>query len=68
MVKFVVKLKKCQIGTKLGVVVDIDPPIMIVVCGSSFWREKNLVNKTRGSKMQTKSKKCKNKQKKHGAA
>ena len=34
-VKFVVKLKNCWIGTKIGVVVDIDTPIMIVVCGSS---------------------------------
>ena len=30
-VKFVVKLKDCQIGTKIGVVVDMDPVIMIVV-------------------------------------
>ena len=35
MVKFVIKLKHCPIGTKIGVVVDIDPLIMIVVCGSS---------------------------------
>ena len=27
----VVKLKNCQIGKKIGVVVDIDPMIMIVV-------------------------------------
>ena len=33
MVKFVVKLKNCWIGTKIGVVEDIDTPIMIVVCG-----------------------------------
>ena len=37
MVKFVVtcvvKLKNCRIGTKIGVVVDIDTPIMIMVCG-----------------------------------
>ena len=32
-----VKLKKCWIGTKIGVVVYIDTPIMIVVCGSSLW-------------------------------
>ena len=32
-VKFVIKLKKYWIGTKIGVVVDMDPPIMIVVCG-----------------------------------
>ena len=31
MVKCVVKLKNCQIGTKIGVVVDMDPVIMIVV-------------------------------------
>ena len=31
MVNFVVKLKNCQIGMKIGVVVDIDPAIMIVV-------------------------------------
>ena len=36
-VKCVVKLKNCQIGTKIGVVVDIDSPTMIVVCGSSLW-------------------------------
>ena len=35
MLKFVVKFKNCQIGTKIGVVVDIDPVIMIVVCSSS---------------------------------
>ena len=32
-VKCVVKLKHCQIGTKISVVVDIDSPIMVVVCG-----------------------------------
>ena len=38
MVKFVVKLIFFfGIGTKIGVVVDIKPPIMIVVCGSSLW-------------------------------
>ena len=31
-----VKLKNCWIKTKMCVVVDIDTPIMIVVCGSSF--------------------------------
>ena len=36
-VKCVVKLKNCQIGTKIGVVVDIDPMIMIVICISSVW-------------------------------
>ena len=35
--KCVVKLKNCWIGTKIGVVVDIDLMIMIVVCGSSLW-------------------------------
>ena len=30
-VKCVVKLKNCQIGTKIGMVVDMDPVIMIVV-------------------------------------
>ena len=35
--KCVVKLKNCWIGTKIGVVVDIDSTIMIVVCGSSLW-------------------------------
>ena len=29
MVKCVVKLKNCQIGTKIGVIVDIDPVIML---------------------------------------
>ena len=32
----VVKLTNCQIGTKIGVLVDIDPMIMIVVCSSSL--------------------------------
>ena len=36
-VKFVVKFKNCWIGTKIGMVVDIDPPIMVVACGSSLW-------------------------------
>ena len=36
MVNVVVKLKNCQIGTKIGVVVDIDPVIMTMVCGSSL--------------------------------
>ena len=36
-VKFVVKLKHCWIGTKIAVVVDIDSPFMVVVCGSSLW-------------------------------
>ena len=36
-VKFVVKLNHCLIGTKIGVVVDIDPLIMVVICGSSLW-------------------------------
>ena len=30
-VKCVIKLKNCWIGTKIGVVVDMDPMIMIVV-------------------------------------
>ena len=45
MVKFVVKyvvkmcgkIEKLLIGTKIGVVIDIDTPIMIVVYGSSLW-------------------------------
>ena len=35
-VKCVVKLKHCGIGTKFGVVVGIDSLIMVVVCGSSL--------------------------------
>ena len=35
-VKFAVKLKHCQIGTKFVVVVDIDSQIMIVACGSRY--------------------------------
>ena len=35
-VKFVVKFKHCLIETKLGVVVDIDSPITIVVCGKIY--------------------------------
>ena len=34
--KFVVKFKHCQIETKIGVVVDIDSPITIVVCGKIY--------------------------------
>ena len=34
--KMCVKWKNCRIGTTICVVVDIDYPIMIVVCGSSF--------------------------------
>ena len=49
MVKFVVKyvvkmcgkicgkINKLLDWNKIGVVVDIDTPIMIVVCGSSLW-------------------------------
>ena len=37
-VKCVVKLKNCRIETQIGVVLDMDPPIVvIVVCGSSLW-------------------------------
>ena len=32
MLKCVVQLKNCWIGTQIGVLVDIDTPIMIVVC------------------------------------
>ena len=39
MVKCVVKLKNCEIGTKIGVVVDMDLMIMIVVTK----RQKNVV-------------------------
>ena len=35
-VKFVIKLKYCPIGTKNGMVVNIDSPITVVVCGSSL--------------------------------
>ena len=42
MVKFVVKLKHCWIGTKIGVVVDIDYLIMVVVCVSSLWKIETL--------------------------
>ena len=35
-VKFVVKFKHCLIETKIGVVVDIDSPITIVVCGKIY--------------------------------
>ena len=36
-VNVVVKFQNCQIGTKIGVVVDIDRIILIVVCCSSLW-------------------------------
>ena len=36
-VKFVVKLKHCWIGTKISVVVGIDYLIMVAVCCSSLW-------------------------------
>ena len=32
------KIKKLSDWNKIGVVVDIDSPIMIVVCGSSLWK------------------------------
>ena len=35
-VKFLVKFKHCLIETKIGVVVDIDSPITIVVCGKIY--------------------------------
>ena len=37
MIKFLVKFNFFFIGMKIGVVVDIDPSIMVVVCGSSLW-------------------------------
>ena len=36
-VKCVVKLKFCLIVTNIGVVVDIDSHITVVVSGSSLW-------------------------------
>ena len=52
MVKFVVKLKHYWIGTEIGVVVDIDSLIMVVVCGKICgkieklldWRERRKKN------------------------
>ena len=35
-IKFVLNLKHCQIETKDGVVVNIDPQIMVVVCGKNL--------------------------------
>ena len=51
-VKYVVKLKNCQIGTKMDVVVDIDSLITIVVsgkrcgkiCGESCGKIKTLLD------------------------
>ena len=45
MVTFVVKLNKCWIGTKIGVVVDIDTPIMLVVCGKFFGKNCGEIEK-----------------------
>ena len=36
-VNCVVKLKHCQIGTQIDVVVDINSLIMVVVCDSRLW-------------------------------
>ena len=44
-VKFVVKLKNCWIGTKIGVVVDMDPVIMIVVKKKKGKRQKRQKDK-----------------------
>ena len=46
MVKFVVKLNIFWIGTNIGMVVDIDPLIMIVVCGSFVF---NVVSEETGA-------------------
>ena len=32
------KLKYCLIETNIGMVVDIDPQIMVVVCGICLWK------------------------------
>ena len=58
-----VKLKNCQIGMKIGVVVDMDPVIMIVVTkkrqkGKKTWRQKD--KKTKWQKMQKDKKDKKN--------
>ena len=46
-VKFVVKFKHCWIVTKIGVVVDIDPLIMIVICGKICGKIKLLESQSR---------------------
>ena len=48
------KNENCQIETKIGVVIDVDPPIIVVVCGSNFWfkkmgGKKNAKKKVEGS-------------------
>ena len=54
MVKYGVKLKNCRIGTKIGVVVDMDPMLMIVVTK----RQKDKYKKAKRQKRQ-KDKKAK---------
>ena len=53
-VKCVIKLKNCWIGTKIGVVVDMDPVIMIVVTkrqkGKKTKRKKVKKTKTKKTK------------------
>ena len=54
MVKFVVKLKNCQIGTKIGVVVDMDYPIMTTavcgkMCGKIYSKIEKLLDWNKGA-------------------
>ena len=50
-VKCVLKLKNCQIGTKIGVVVDIDPVIIIVVTKRQKGK-KTKIQKYKNTKIQ----------------
>ena len=52
MVKFVEKLKNGQIGTKIGVVVDMDPVFMIVVKKGKKTRRQKYTQKDKKAKRQ----------------
>ena len=62
--KCVVKLKNCWIGTKIGVVVDIDPGIMIVVKKRQK-DKKAKIQKYKRTKRQKKERKKDKKDKKY---
>ena len=64
-VKCVVKLKNCRIGTKIGVVVDMDPMIIIVVTKRQKDKKKAKKKKNKKYKKYKKTKKTKRQKKKN---
>ena len=60
MVKCLVKLKNCGIGTKIGVVIDIDHLIMIVVRKRQTEKRQNCKNTERKKDKRAKRQKDKN--------